>query len=60
MKNGVIFGLAIALLSSPAMAHGKKKHNEAQAEPAEMVEAEFGMTGDPKAVGKTITMVMSA
>lgn len=59
MKHGVIFGLAIALLSSPAMAHGKKKHNEARAEPAEMVEAEFGMTGDPKAVGKTITMVMS-
>ena len=59
MKRLIATAAALAIMSGAAYAHGKKKHNEAQAEPPEMVENEFGKTGDPAAVTQTISMVMS-
>lgn len=59
MKQVAIAGLVVALMSGSALAHGQKKHNEAKAEPAEIVTTEFGTTGDPKTVGKSVAMIMS-
>lgn len=62
MKKIVVASLALALMSGAALAHGKKKHDDKMMMvPAnlDMVENEFGMTGDPEKVSKTITVSMS-
>ena len=62
MKRIVIASLTLAVLTSGALAHGKKKHGDKMMMvPAnlDMVENEFGKTGDPKKVAKTITVSMS-
>lgn len=59
MKQFVIAGLAVIMMSGTAFAHGAKKHVEAPDQPVEVVSNEFGMTGDPEAVSQTITVVMS-
>jgi len=61
-KIVVVTGLTLALMTSGALAHGKKTHaGKMKMVPAnlDMVENEFGMTGDPKKVSKTITVEMS-
>lgn len=62
MKRIVIAGLTLALMTGGALAHGKKTHaDKMKMVPAnlDMVDNEFGMTGDPKKVSKTITVAMS-
>ena len=62
MKRIVVTGLAVALMTGGALAHGKKKHaDKMMMVPAnlDMVENEFGMTGNPEKVSRTITVSMS-
>lgn len=61
MKRIVIAGVALAIGASVAMAHGEKKHGKKQKMvPANLdqVENDFGRTGDPKKVTRTIKVAM--
>lgn len=62
MKRIVFAGLALAVLTGSASAHGKKEHGEkVTSVPAnlDMFENEFGRTGRPEAVVRTIKVGMS-
>jgi len=58
MKRALIAGMMLAVAVSAAYGHGKKKHED-KAASIDMVETEFGMTGDPKNVTKTVNLGMS-
>lgn len=59
MRIYILAGLVLALTSTTALAHGKKKHGEDKAPEREMVSTEFGVTGNPQAVSRTFTLTMS-
>lgn len=62
MKNVVIAGVVLAVFAGPAFAHGEDKHGEKKKfVPAnlDMVENEFGHTGDPNRVSRTVNVAMS-
>ncbi|MDH3740187.1 MAG: cupredoxin family protein [Hyphomicrobiales bacterium] len=61
MKNIVIAGIVLALFAGPALAHGENKHAKKKFVPANLdqVENEFGQTGDPNQVTRTINVTMS-
>ncbi len=59
MKRLLVAGLAFSVMTGAAFAHGKKKHDEAKAEAPEMVSTDFGETGNPETVSKTVTLIMS-
>ena len=62
MKNIALTCIALAVLAGPAYAHGKKEHgdkaNFVEAN-LDMVQNEFGHTGDPEKVSRTIDVAMS-
>lgn len=62
MKRIIITGLMIAMSMSLATAHGTKEHSEKKSFVAanlDQVENEFGRTGNPKHVSRTIKLTMS-
>ena len=62
MNTMAVAGLCLFALTTGALAHGENKHGKkAKMVPAnlDMIENEFGKTGDPKKVMKTITVAMS-
>lgn len=61
MKKIVIAGIVLAVFTGPVLAHGENKHAKKKFVPAnlEMVENEFGHTGDPNRVSQTINVAMS-
>ena len=50
---------AACLATGGAYAHGDAKHAKKQAEKVEMKETDFGRTGDPKKVSRTVDIDMS-
>lgn len=62
MNKIVLTCIALTVLTGSAYAHGKKQHEEKPdfvAANLDMVENEFGQTGDPKKVSRTINVAMS-
>ena len=51
--------VAACLAAGSAYAHGDAKHAKKAAAPMEMKETDFGRTGDPKKISRTVAIDMS-